>query len=187
MLFFQGDWLYTETLNKNEFVTRTYQDGTVINQQTKRNRNTHFLTTKAGLDWNISENDQFSVSVLYGTEKIMDRGDEPFFNKDLSNRLRLWQFLEDELKTTVMASVNYVHKFSQPGHQLNIGYNYTFHREDEKYFFDNAGKKMLLSIAAHEFVHGLGYGWHCENFAQKYTEVVGYVLADVKRFNWCFK
>lgn len=60
-----------------------------------------------------------------------------FFNKDLSKRLRLWQFLEDELKTTIMASVNYVHKFSQPGHQLNIGYNYTFHREDEKYFFEN--------------------------------------------------
>lgn len=57
----------------------------------------------------------------------------------------------------------------------------------KRWKFDNAGKKMLLSIAAHEFVHGLGYGWHCENFAQKYTEVVGYVLADVKRFNWCFK
>ena len=40
--FFQGDYLYTETLNKNEFVTRTYNDGTIINQQLKRNRNTHF-------------------------------------------------------------------------------------------------------------------------------------------------
>lgn len=57
----------------------------------------------------------------------------------------------------------------------------------KRWKFDNAGKKMLLSIAAHEFVHGLGYDWHCENFAQKYTEVVGHVLADVKRFNWCFK
>ena len=33
-LFLQGDYLYTETLNKNEFVTRTYTDGTIINQQT---------------------------------------------------------------------------------------------------------------------------------------------------------
>ena len=40
--FMQADWLYTETLNKNEFVTRNFDDGTVINQQTKRNRNTHF-------------------------------------------------------------------------------------------------------------------------------------------------
>jgi hypothetical protein len=33
-LFFQGDYLYTQTLNKNEFVTRTYDNGTVINKQT---------------------------------------------------------------------------------------------------------------------------------------------------------
>jgi hypothetical protein len=26
-VFFQGDYLYTQTLNKNEFVTRTYNDG----------------------------------------------------------------------------------------------------------------------------------------------------------------
>ena len=135
--FLQSDWLYTETLNKNEFVTRTYNDGTIINQQTKRNRNTHFLTNKAGVDWNINHQNMLTVSGLYGIEKIIDRGDEPFYNKDLSNRNRLWQFLEDELKTTAVASAAYQHKFMQPGHQLNIGFNYTFHREDEKYNFIN--------------------------------------------------
>lgn len=48
--YLQADYLYTETLNKNEFVTRTYEDGTVINQQTKRNRDTHFTTIKTGVD-----------------------------------------------------------------------------------------------------------------------------------------
>ncbi len=136
-LFFQGDYLYTQTLNKNEFVTRTYDDGTIINQQTKRNRNTHFATAKAGIDWNINEQNMLTVSGMYGLEKILDNGDEPFFNADFSQRLRLWQFLEDEVKTTVMASAAYQHKFKQPGHLLNAGFNYTFHREDEKYFFDN--------------------------------------------------
>jgi outer membrane receptor protein involved in Fe transport len=136
-VFFQGDYLYTQTLNKNEFVTRTYDDGTVIDQQTKRNRNTTFITTKAGVDWNLSEADLFSVSGLFGSEKILDRGDEPFFTDNLTNRYRLWQFLEDELKTTVVASATYQHKYSQPGHLLNLGFNYTFHREDEKYFFTN--------------------------------------------------
>jgi hypothetical protein len=42
--FLQGDYLYTETLNKNEFVERTYNNGQVINQQLKRNRDTHFTT-----------------------------------------------------------------------------------------------------------------------------------------------
>lgn len=135
--FLQGDYLYTETLNKNEFVVRTYDNGDVINQQLKRNRNTHFITAKTGFDWNIDEQNSLTISGLYGGEKIIDRGDEPFFNKNLSERLRLWQFLEDELKTTAMATANYIHKFKDAGHQLNIGYNYTFHRENEKYFFDN--------------------------------------------------
>lgn len=135
--FLQADWLYTETLNKNEFVTRTFDDGTIINQQTKRNRNTHFVTTKAGVDWNINNQNTLTISGLFGIEKIIDRGDQPFFNKDYSNRLRLWQFLEDELKTTAVASAAYQHKFKQAGHLLNIGFNYTFHREDEKYNFVN--------------------------------------------------
>jgi len=136
-LFLQSDWLYTETLNKNEFVTRTYTDGTVINSQLKRNRNTHFFNNSFGIDWNINEQNSLTLSGFYGTEKIIDRGDQPFFNKDYSSRNRLWQFLEDELKTTVVASAVYQHKFKEAGHVLNMGFNYTFHREDEKYNFVN--------------------------------------------------
>lgn len=136
-LFLQADNLYTQTLNKNEFVTRTYDNGTVINSQLKRNRNTNFLTTKAGADWNIDEHNTLTVSGMYGSEKIIDRGDQPFFNGDISQRQRLWQFLEDELKTTAMATAAYQHKFKEAGHLLNVGFNYTFHRENEQYFYDN--------------------------------------------------
>ncbi len=136
-VFFQADNLYTQTLNKNEFVTRTYDDGTIINQQLKRNRNTNYFTSKAGFDWSINDNNTLTISALFGSEKIIDRGDQPFFNADNTVRKRLWQFLEDELKTTVMATAAYQHKFKQAGHLLNIGFNYTFHREDEKYFYDN--------------------------------------------------
>jgi outer membrane receptor protein involved in Fe transport len=136
-IFFQGDYLYTETLNKNEFVTRNYENGDVINSQLKRNRNTHFTTLKSGIDYAVNDKNTLSFSGLFGSEKIIDRGDQPFFNGDLSQRKRLWQFLEDELKTTIMATANYQHKFKEPGHLLNMGLNYTFHREDEKYFYDN--------------------------------------------------
>ncbi len=136
-IFLQADNLYTETLNKNEFVKRTYDDGTIINSQLKRNRNTNYLTTKAGIDWNIDAQNTLTISGLYGSEKIIDRGDQPFFNRDFSQRLRLWQFLEDELKTTIMGTASYQHKFKDAGHLLNVGFNYTFHREDEKYFYDN--------------------------------------------------
>ncbi len=136
-LFFQGDYLLTNTLNKNEFVDRYYNTGEIIRQQTKRNRNTTIGTAKAGFDFNPKDNNQFSLSALFSSEQILDHGDEPFFNSDLTDRKRLWQFLEDELKTTVTASSNYQHKFKQAGHSLNIGLNYTFHREDEKYYFTN--------------------------------------------------
>ena len=89
------------------------------------------------MDWNIDQQNTLTVSGMYGSEKIIDRGDQPFFNGDMSQRLRLWQFLEDELKTTAMATAAYQHKFKEAGHLLNVGFNYTFHREDEKYFYDN--------------------------------------------------
>ncbi len=136
-VFFQGDYLYTETLNKNEFVTRNYNNGDTIKSQLKRNRNTHFTTLKSGIDYTINNQNSITISGLFGSEKIIDRGDQPFFNGNLTQRKRLWQFLEDELKTTIMATAAYQHKFKQAGHLLNIGFNYTFHREDEKYFYDN--------------------------------------------------
>jgi outer membrane receptor protein involved in Fe transport len=136
-VFLNADYLYTETLNKNEFTDRIYNNGKRIQQQLKRNRNTTFITTKTGIDYSINDKNSISVSGLFGTEKIIDRGDEPFFNTDLSERFRLWQFLEDELKTTAMGTATYIRKYAQPGKSLNVGINYTFHREDEKYFFDN--------------------------------------------------
>ncbi len=135
-VFFQGDYLYTETLNKNEFVKRVYDDGTIINRQTKRNRDTQFITLKSGLDWTFDEQNTLTVSALYGGEIIIDNGDEPFVDEN-NERIYLWRFLEDEVKTTIMATANYQHKFKEAGRLLNIGFNYTFHREDEKYFFEN--------------------------------------------------
>ena len=136
-VFLQADNLYTETLNKNEFVTRTYADGSIIEQQLKRNRNTNFFTSKAGVDWLLDDHNSLTIFGLFSQETIKDRGDQPFFSENLGERLRLWQFLEDEVLTAAMASAAYQHLFKHPGHQLNIGFNYTFDREDEKYFFDN--------------------------------------------------
>lgn len=136
-VFLQADDLYTQTLNKNEFVVRTYDDGTVISQQLKRNRNTNFFNTKAGVDLYMDNRNTLTLSGLFGSEKIIDRGDQPFYNEDHTEQLRLWQFLEDELKTTVMGSAAFQHRFRQPGQVFNAGFNYTFHREDEKYFYDN--------------------------------------------------
>lgn len=156
-IFLQADNLHTETLSKNEFVTRTYNNGTTDHYQLKRNRNTNYLTVNTGIDWYLSGKNTLTVSGMYGNEKIIDRGDQPLFNHDYSERLRLWQFLEDELLTTAMVSTSFLHKFEEPGHQMNIGLNYTFHREDEKYFYDNilptsTGKDDFALIADEQVV-----------------------------------
>lgn len=49
-LFFTGDYLYTQTLNKNEYVLRTYNDGHQVRSQLRRNRDTHFAIIKGGAD-----------------------------------------------------------------------------------------------------------------------------------------
>jgi len=138
-VFFQGDWLYAPTLNKNEFATRTYDDGTVIFQQVKRNRRTDYATAKIGLDHALNERNSLTVSGLFNREKILDNGDIPYFlsTPEAENRYRLWQFLEDEVKYTALGTAIFNHKFRQPGHTLILTGNYSFHREDEQYFFTN--------------------------------------------------
>ena len=157
--FLQGDWLYTQTLNRNEFTERYYTDGTVIRQQVKRNRNTSYSTVRAGFDYAIDARNALTVSGLVNREKIIDRGDIPYYNSDLSKMARLWQFLEDEVKYTATGSASFQHRFSQPGHLLALHYNYTWHREDEQYFFTNRMPTYTgedaFKLLSDEFVHDL--------------------------------
>ena len=136
-IYLQSDWLYAPTLNKNEFSTRIYNNGETIYQQVKRNRTTDYTTVKTGIDYQFNAHNTLSISGLFNREKIDDKGDNPYFKQDLSNRYRLWQFVEDEVKYTASATATFVHKFKQPGHSLNINSSYYFHREDEKYAFTN--------------------------------------------------
>lgn len=135
--FVQADWLYSPTLNKNEFATRTYDDGTVIVQQVKRNRRTDYATLNAGVDHAFDGRNSLRVTGLFNREKILDYGDNPYFDGTLEDRLRLWQFKEDEVKYTAFATAAFVHRFPQAGHTLTLTSNYSFHREDEQYFFTN--------------------------------------------------
>jgi hypothetical protein len=57
----------------------------------------------------------------------------------------------------------------------------------KKWKFDNYGRKYILSVAAHEFVHGIGHSYHSDTFANVYTEVMGKVMANMSDFTWCYK
>ncbi len=136
-VFLRGDWLYSPTLNKNEFSTRRYDDGTVIYQQVRRNRRTDYATVNGGLDQAFGSANTLNVTGFFNREKILDHGDNPYFSGTLQNRYRLWQFLEDEVKYTGLGTAVFTHRFPQPGHSLAATAIYSFHREDEKYFFTN--------------------------------------------------
>jgi len=129
--------LSQKLVNKNDFIRRIYDDGTVIQQQYQENRTQLVITAKAGVDWAINDNNTFTFSALYGREAHIDRGDLPYFNNDFTERRRLWQFYEDEVNYTGSGSAIYQHKFKQLGHYLNASFSYTFLREDEQYWMTN--------------------------------------------------
>lgn len=150
--FLQGDYLYNKTLNKNDFTERYYSNGDTIQNQVKRNRITTVGTGKAGFDWQLNERNSFTVFGLFSSEYVRDHGDIPYFNNKQSAWFRLWQFYEDEVNSAATASVAWQHRFAQPGHLLNMSLNYTFHREDEKYFLTNRmptyiGRDTFMLIA----------------------------------------
>ena len=151
-LFVQGDYLYNKTLNRNDFAERFYDNGDTIKQQVKRNRITTVGTIKGGFDWLPDNNNSFTISGLYSSEYIRDSGDIPYFKSKLNQRIRLWQFYEDEVNSAATVSAAFHHKFKQPGHLLNVSVNYTFHREDEKYFLQDTrptytGRDTFMLIA----------------------------------------
>lgn len=161
--FVQGDWLHAPTLNKNEFAVRTYDDGTVIEQQVKRNRRTDYATLNAGVDHAVNAHNTLTVSGLFNREKIIDHGDNPYFDGATQVRLRLWQFLEDEVKYTAFGTATFVHRYDEPGHTLTFTGTYSFHREDEQYFFTNTLPAFVgrdaFALLSDEHVVDVGADW----------------------------
>jgi outer membrane receptor protein involved in Fe transport len=72
--FLNGDLLHSPTLNRNEFSTRTYDDGSVVIQQVKRNRRTDWATLNAGVDHGFDDRNSLSVSGLINRERVLDDG-----------------------------------------------------------------------------------------------------------------
>ncbi len=48
-------------------------------------------------------------------------------------------------------------------------------------------RDRLIAIALHEFVHGVGFGYHGEDYANKLTDMLAVVMKNRAKFNWCFR
>lgn len=136
-VFLQADDYYTQILSNNDFSERRYEDGKVIKQQMMRNKNTNYFNTKAGVDWYMDEQNTFTFIGAFTKKTKTNEGDQIFYNGDLTEHRRTWKMYEDDHKTLAMFTVNYEHKFDQPGHLLQADFDYSFVRRDKDYDFKN--------------------------------------------------
>lgn len=134
--FVQADLLYHKQMMKNEFTERIYDNGETVIQQFLENRTQPIYNIKAGIDYNPNKRNIFTFSALFNYREYTDLGDIPYNNAN-GERLRLWQYYENEVNQTLFATITHKHSFNQPGHSLTSSFNYSFRRKDEVFNFTN--------------------------------------------------
>ena len=138
--FVQGELLQQDDLPNNEFTTRFYDDGRVIESQVPENREqTHYLV-RAGSDWNVDDTNIVSVSGIYDFETHTDRAQVPFILTATGARERFWFWREKEDTGFANINVDLKHQFPTPGHELNVNLQYTRGWEDEAYFLNEVSR-----------------------------------------------
>lgn len=135
-VFVQADVLYHKQMMKNEFTMRTYDNGDKVNQQFLENRTQPIYNVKAGIDYNPNKKNAFTFSTLFNYREYTDLGDIAYDNAE-GERIRLWQYFENEVNKTLFATITHKHSFDQPGHSLTSSFNYSFRRKDEVFNFTN--------------------------------------------------
>ena len=134
--FVQSEVLFQDDLPNNEFTTRFYDDGRVIDSQVPENREqTHYIF-RAGSDVIIGGSNTLSISGIYDFETHTDRAQVPFILRATGDRERYWFWREKEDTGFANISSNFKHEFGTPGHELDINLQYTRGWEDEAYFLN---------------------------------------------------
>ena len=134
--FVQGEVLVQDDLPNNEFTTRFYDDGRVIESQVPENREqTHYII-RAGSDLVIGDANTLSIGVIYDFETHTDRAQVPFILASTGDRERYWFWREKEDTGFANVSSNFKHEFAAPGHELDVNLQYTRGWEDEAYFLN---------------------------------------------------
>jgi hypothetical protein len=133
--FVQGELLVQHDLPNNEFTTRFYDDGRVIDSQVPENREQTHYVIRAGSDL-LADDDVFTVSGIYDLEHHTDRAEVPFILESTGERQRFWFWREEESTGFANVSLNWKHEFPTPGHELDVNLQYTRGWEDEAYFLN---------------------------------------------------
>ena len=138
--FVQAEVLVQDDLPNNEFTTRFYDDGRVIESQVPENREqTHYIV-RLGSDFRVNPTNTLSVSGIYDFETHTDRAQVPFILASTGERERFWFWREAEDTGFANISFNMKHEFPTPGHELDVNFQYTRGWEDEAYFLNEISR-----------------------------------------------
>ena len=147
--FLQTEVLVQDDLPNNEFTTRFYDDGRVIESQVPENREqTHYIV-RAGSDFSVANSNTLSVSGIYDFETHTDRAQVPFILASTGERERFWFWQEEEDTGFANISFDFEHEFPTPGHELNVNLQYTRGWEDEAYFLNEESRVRVGADMTH--------------------------------------
>jgi outer membrane receptor protein involved in Fe transport len=151
--FAQGEVLFQDDLPNNEFTTRFYDDGRVIESQVPENREQYHYTVRGGTDWSLDANTTMSIGGIYDFEAHVDVAQVPFILQATGERERFWFWREEEDTGFTNINFNVKHQFGTPGHELGANVQYTRGLEDEAYFLNESspvrvGTDMTHLVAA---------------------------------------
>ncbi len=138
--FLQGELTLQDDLPNNEFTTRFYDDGRVIESQVPENREQSHYVVRAGSDWTLDASNVLSVSGVYDFETHTDRAQVPFILRSTGERERYWFWREKEDTGFANISVDWKRKFAAPGHEMRVNLQYTRGWEDEAYFLNEESR-----------------------------------------------
>jgi hypothetical protein len=138
--FFQGELLLQDDLPNNEFHTRFYDDGRVIESQVPENREQLHYIVKMGSDFTLNSTNTLSLSGIYDWETHTDRAQVPFILRSTGLRDRFWFWREKEDTGFANVTFNFKRLFATPGHELNLNTQYTRGWEDEAYFLNEVSR-----------------------------------------------
>jgi outer membrane receptor protein involved in Fe transport len=139
-IFWQSYLIHQRRLPNNEFTTRFYDNGDMVESQVSENRSQNHFNMKFGLDWNPDPQQTITVFGLYDYEWHIDTTRVWYFkNKEYLSPQRKWGFHESE--GTGFTNITFQHKyrFQQPGHELNSQFLFTKGWEDETYNLSQDG------------------------------------------------
>jgi outer membrane receptor protein involved in Fe transport len=151
--FVQSEVLWQDDLPNNEFTTRFYDDGRVIESQVPENREQYHYTVRVGSDWKINPANSLTVSGIYDFERHVDVAQVPFILTSTGQRERFWFWREQEDTGFTNVNLDFQRQFTTPGHELGVNVQYTLGLEDEAYFLNEesrvrTGTDMTHLVAA---------------------------------------